>query len=203
MAACINWADIILLTGDLTHFGGADQADLVLSKLRAFDKRILAVAGNCDYPEVEQYLRRNELSLHGVVKEIDGIGFLGMGGSLPCPGKTPNEMGEYAIRDLLNGAVEAWSGQLPLILVSHQPPFGTKADDLGEGRHVGSRELRSFIERRRPIACFTGHIHEGRGVDRIGETWVANPGPAFGEHAARTDSASMPLRVEIASCRAR
>ncbi len=33
------------------------------------------------------------------------------------------------------------------------------------GRHVGSAAVRRFIERHRPLACFTGHIHEAAGMD--------------------------------------
>jgi len=43
-------------------------------------------------------------------------------------------------------------------------------------RHVGSREIRRFIEMGKPFLCITGHIHESRGVDEIGETRIVNPG---------------------------
>jgi Icc-related predicted phosphoesterase len=28
-----------------------------------------------------------------------------------------------------------------------------------------------------PLICFTGHIHEARGIDAIGRTKLINPGP--------------------------
>jgi hypothetical protein len=37
--------------------------------------------------------------------------------------------------------------------------------------------VREFIERRKPLVCFTGHIHEAPGIDTIGETRIVNPGP--------------------------
>ena len=36
--------------------------------------------------------------------------------------------------------------------------------------------LREFVEQYKPILVVTGHIHESKGVDKIGETTVLNPG---------------------------
>ena len=33
-----------------------------------------------------------------------------------------------------------------------------------------------FILEHKPLAVICGHIHEGRGVEKIGETTVINPG---------------------------
>lgn len=43
--------------------------------------------------------------------------------------------------------------------------------------HVGSKIIRKFIEDIQPLACFTGHIHEGKAIDTIGNTKIINPGP--------------------------
>ena len=40
---------------------------------------------------------------------------------------------------------------------------------------MGSKAVRAFIEQRQPLICFTGHIHEGVGVDQIGKTNIINP----------------------------
>ena len=47
------------------------------------------------------------------------------------------------------------------------------------GQHVGSTALRSFIDERQPTLVFCGHIHEGRGIDRLGATTVVNCGTAY------------------------
>ncbi len=52
------------------------------------------------------------------------------------------------------------------------------SDQVSPGVHVGSKVIRQFIERRQPLICFTGHIHEGIGIDHIGHTVVINAGPA-------------------------
>ncbi len=41
---------------------------------------------------------------------------------------------------------------------------------------AGPSAVRAFIESRRPDVAVVGHIHEGRGVDRVGDTLVLNAG---------------------------
>jgi Icc-related predicted phosphoesterase len=67
------------------------------------------------------------------------------------------------------------------IYVMHSPPLGTRLDLIEGGKSVGSRSIRTFIERNRPLLTLHGHIHEspklsGTYVDRIGETLSINPG---------------------------
>ena len=49
-------ADVVLLTGDLTHFGGRREAAEVVDAVRAHNPEVLAVAGNCDRPEAAAWL---------------------------------------------------------------------------------------------------------------------------------------------------
>ncbi len=61
-------------------------------------------------------------------------------------------------------------------MVSHQPPYDTINDQVSPGVHVGSNSIRKFIEEHQPLVCFSGHIHEGTGIDHIGNTAIVNPG---------------------------
>ena len=79
---------------------------------------------------------------------------------------------------------EADSGE-PLICVFHGPPYGTALDQIARGVHVGSRESRRFLERRRPALGLHGHIHEsptvsGRFAERLGPTVCVNAGQRMG-----------------------
>jgi len=170
-------ADVVLLVGDITHFGREREAQQVVDLIRSGNPRVLAVPGNCDYPDVEDYLIREGLSIHRRNAVLDGVGFVGVGGSLICPGRTPNEASEDDFEQYLAESVSELPPDVPLVLVAHQPPFETVNDMTNIGKHVGSRSVRGFIERHQPLICFTGHIHEGIGVDTIGETKVVNPGP--------------------------
>lgn len=67
------------------------------------------------------------------------------------------------------------------VWVLHSPPHGTGCDMIGGRAHVGSRAIRSYLERHGPPLALSGHIHESPRVsscwrDRVGRTVVVNPG---------------------------
>jgi Icc-related predicted phosphoesterase len=67
------------------------------------------------------------------------------------------------------------------VFVLHSPPHGTRCDMLGARAHVGSRAIRSFVDRRQPPLVLSGHIHESPRVsssyrDTVGRTVAVNPG---------------------------
>ena len=72
------------------------------------------------------------------------------------------------------------------VYVMHAPPFRTNLDVLYDGRPVGSRAIRQFIEQKQPYLTLHGHIHEapsrsGSCWDKIGHTVCINPGQATGD----------------------
>jgi len=77
--------------------------------------------------------------------------------------------------------------------VYHWPPFGSPTCWTGR-RHYGDTDLPAWIESYRPDLVLTGHVHEppfkpdGAWADRIGDTWVFNPGRQIGP---------VPAHVEI------
>lgn len=169
-------ADLVLLCGDITHFGHEHEMSTIVRQFRDHNQQVYAVSGNCDYADGERYLAREGISLTARIKEFGGYQITGLNGSLPCPGRTPQEFAEEEYEAILS-QIFTTTGK-PLILVSHQPPFGTLNDQVSPGFHVGSRSIRQFIEKVQPLICFTGHIHEGIAIDHIGNTTVVNPGPA-------------------------
>jgi hypothetical protein len=180
-------ADVVVIAGDITQFGRREAAGKAVGAVRERARRVLAVSGNCDRPEVEEYLQDEGLSLHGSHVVVDGVTFLGVGMSLPCPGTTPGETTEAGLGECLELAARGVEPGARVIVVSHEPPADTAADRAVEGRHVGSRSVRKFLERTQPLACLTGHIHESRGVSRVGRTVIVNPGPqARGSYALLT-----------------
>ncbi|MCP4750525.1 MAG: hypothetical protein GY866_06505 [Proteobacteria bacterium] len=176
----IKAADLVLLAGDITNFGRGKEMRKIIRRVREKNPRIFAVPGNCDFPEVESVLNEEDVGLHGQNRIVDGIGFIGLGASLPTPsGATPWEVSEDFFQEHLDKAVTNLPEGIPTILVSHQPPFDTVTDKVWSGAHVGSKVVREFIEKRQPMVCFTGHIHEGVGHDTIGDTRIVNPGALF------------------------
>ncbi|MHC5055009.1 MAG: metallophosphoesterase [Planctomycetota bacterium] len=191
-------ADVVVISGDVTQFGRRDAAERVIGAVRAYARRVLAVGGNCDHPDVEGYFNDEGVSLHGTRRVVEGVTFLGVGMSLPCPGATPGETTEEGLAGCLEVASRGVEPGARVIVVSHEPPAGTAADLVSGGRHAGSRSVREFIERTQPLACFTGHIHESRGVGLVGRTTVVNPGPqARGFYAlARVDEDGVTVELK-------
>jgi Icc-related predicted phosphoesterase len=73
--------------------------------------------------------------------------------------------------------------------VHHAPSAGSPTSWTGKG-DAGDECLRAWIERFQPDAVLSGHIHgapfyeKGSWVDRIGTTWVFNPGRQIGPYPA-------------------
>jgi uncharacterized protein len=79
-----------------------------------------------------------------------------------------------------------------LILNLHCPPYGTGLDEAPElgadlsiknaGQStvpVGSKAVRDAVKHYRPLVSLHGHIHESKGVARIGKTLAVNPGSLY------------------------
>jgi len=181
-------ADLIVLTGDLTNFGGAKEVKGVLDDVLQLNPNVLAQFGNLDRPEVNEYLEQLGLNLHGQARLVNKkVCLIGVGGSNFTPFHTPSEFSEEELqaigdracqqgRDYTSLGQQLHNRKIPQILVSHVPPHNTLVDRLHNGRHVGSKAIRSIIEQYQPDLCITGHIHEARGKDTIGRTRIYNPG---------------------------
>jgi len=141
-------ADLVIVTGDITHFGRDAAARQILDPILEKNSQVLAVTGNCDLPEVDLVLADRGINIHRSARVINGIGFVGIGGSLATPVSTLNETSEDEFRQYLEEAVSDLPPDLPLVLISHQPPWNTLCDRIGSGVHVGSRSVRQFIEDR-------------------------------------------------------
>jgi Icc-related predicted phosphoesterase len=177
--------DLVLLGGDLTHFRGTDVARRIIEEIRGAGAGVLAVCGNCDRPEIETYLEDEGIALDRTARLVGGATFVGLSGGLPFGG-CPYERSEQefaAACDEARVAAGAVAGNGPTILVSHQPPFGTRCDRVLRLKHVGSRSIRRLVEDLQPDLVLCGHIHESRGRDAIGETVVVNPGPWKSGHS--------------------
>ncbi len=79
------------------------------------------------------------------------------------------------------------------IWLYHWPPSGSPTCWTGR-RNYGDTDLVGWIEEHRPDMVLTGHVHEppfkpdGAWADRIGGTWIFNPG---------RQSGPVPTRIEI------
>ena len=205
----------VLLNGDLTLGGGVKQAERVLAAVRKRTLVCYAQIGNMDRPEITDYLEQGGNNLHGRAKELfPGVYAVGVGASPFTPFGTPSEFPESRLAEWLEQSLKEaetlWAEASPstlretprLVLVSHTPPQATACDRLHNGTPVGSSSVRAFIEEHQPDLCLCGHIHEAKGVDRLGKTVIINTGTlGSGGYAVLTrPTPNGPVVAELRSC---
>ena len=181
-------ADAVVFAGDFTEFGKYETALPAVKKLREMHDDIFCVLGNCDKGELFERLEDDGMNCERGIVYFGGLAFAGSGGGSKFTGTTPNERTEEELLSdfdvVKNAAFDAQGQWENLILVSHNPPKGILCDECAPNVHVGSALLYDFVVATKPLALVCGHIHEGRAIDKIGETVVVNPGPlAEGNYA--------------------
>lgn len=160
--------DLLVICGDFTTFGPASVAEAMLEGLKV---KCAAVPGNCDPDDVAQVIEKLSIALHGRREVIDGIPFIGIGGSPCCTHSTPREYEEDEIGSILEKIMVE-----RCVVVSHAPPYGMN-DLTKSGRRLGSVALAKYVDRFNPRLVLSGHVHEARNVLQKGRTFFANPGP--------------------------
>ena len=177
ISAELTSADVVLLSGDLTNFGGPRAVRQVIRAAQTYCPTVRALPGNLDQPETIAFLQTEQVSLHGEYQCYGEVAIYGCGGSNLTPFQTPLEYTDEILWQLLQQAVADVPPTPCQIMVCHTPPYATQLDRLVDGRPVGSPAVRQFIAEKQPHLCITGHIHESPGVDMIGRTKILNAGP--------------------------
>jgi Icc-related predicted phosphoesterase len=179
--------DFIIYCGDIAHYKYPYKTIHMLRSLTDIAKkynikRVMGVPGNIDilkhYIEFEAQ-ETMFTNLHEKVTEYQGYFFIGFGGSTITPLNTLLEYSEETIEERLTKIAESHlkTRSNRVVLVTHVPPYGTMCDKAFSGEHIGSRAIRKIIELYKPLAVFSGHVHESRCIDRIESTIILNPGP--------------------------
>jgi len=165
------------------------------AKLEGANVRCYVAPGNDDMFELDDLIRASKhvRLAEGQVVELDEHHeMITSGWSNFTPWHTYREEDE----DKLRARYEAMIGKLKNVKNSvfnlHAPPYGSTLDDAPEltadlrpkhaGRSlvpVGSHAARAVIEEHQPLLGLHGHIHEGKGTNRIGRTLCINPGSMY------------------------
>jgi len=168
----------IIITGDLTNKGSKRKAESILGKIVEVNPAVYAITGNMDTREIRSLLENKGMSIQARgIPLNERVGLAGVGCSLPTPFGTPSEVSEETLATWLKQAVADIRHLPRTLLATHNPPLNTVADRLSNGRHVGSKAIRQFIDHSQPEVVVTGHIHEAIGEERLQKTKLINPGP--------------------------
>jgi Icc-related predicted phosphoesterase len=172
-------ADALLLCGDLTDYGTAEEAHVLAEELSAVSVPIVAVLGNHDYqsgrPEVvsETLMRAGVRVLDGEPCEIEGVGIAGVKGFAGGFGRgSLGAWGEPAIKmfvqEALNEAMKLESAlaklRMPrrIALLHYSPIAGTVEGEPADiYAFLGSSRLEEPLLRYPVDAVFHGHAHRG------------------------------------------
>ena len=171
-------ADAVLFAGDFCECFKTETSKPVLQSLVKKHDEIYAVLGNCDEPDFIEELEDAGINAERTLNYTEGLAIIGSGGGSKFTGKTPNEREEddlIADFEILEQP-EFENDFSNVILISHNPPKDTVCDAVNPKLHAGSAKFRQLIETKKPLAVITGHIHEGVGTDKIGETVIMNSG---------------------------
>ena len=175
-------SDAVLFAGDFAACFKPETGKEALLQLCKKHDTIFAVLGNCDNEDFLEDLEEQDVCVEKTLVYHEGLAFAGAGGGTYFTGKTEFEREEQDIIadfNIVKNCVEEtgdkslWKN---LILICHNPPKGKTVDAVNENLHAGSELFAKYIEENQPLAVVCGHIHEGVGMEKIGETLVINPG---------------------------
>ena len=114
--------------------------------------------------------------------------------SNPTPWNSPRELPEDELYRKIHALADRLESPRTAIFNLHVPPYDSGLDTAMEldselrpvvksGRTheipVGSSAVRQLIEEFQPTLALHGHIHESRGITRIGQTVAINPGSDY------------------------
>ena len=126
---------------------------------------------------------------------LSAAGYYG-GHANPTPWHSPRELPEDELEEHLEDLVAGIDDPKRAVFNLHVPPIRTAIDrapaldetlkPIVRGGTVtmaaaGSQAVRNVIERHQPAVALHGHIHESRGVVKVGKTVCINPGSEYAE----------------------
>jgi Icc-related predicted phosphoesterase len=187
-----------LMVGKMREWMALAEERLGKTQVRCF-----VSPGNDDRFEIDGVLDSSKYVVNpeGRVVDIDGNHeMITLGYTNHTPWKSPREVGEDELARKISAMADKVKSMKTAIFNIHVPPIDTPIDQAPKidenlkqvisAGHVeiisaGSSACRRAITRYQPMLGLHGHIHESRGVVKLGRTLCANPGSEYGEGILR------------------
>jgi uncharacterized protein len=172
-------------------------------RLTPLGVKCFVTGGNDDRAEALEALQGGDGALvfcEGLAALVDEQHVMvSCGYSNPTPWNTPREVEEERLAEILDRAVAGVDDFTNAIFNFHSPPYDSTLDlcpkldtstypptPVFAGGQIafeaaGSTAVREAIERHQPLLGLHGHIHESRGVMKLGRSLCVNPGSEYGE----------------------
>jgi Icc-related predicted phosphoesterase len=170
--------------------------DMADGKLKGGDVPCILNGGNDDIWEIDDVIEASPCVsfAEGKVLELDGFHLVSMGWTNPTPWDTYREAPEDELAAKIEAVVAGVPDMERAIFNFHAPPYGSGLDLAPEldstlrpthggavVKAVGSTAVRDAIMKHQPMLSVHGHIHESRGIKRMGRTMAINPGSVYGD----------------------
>jgi len=186
----------------------SNWVDLAEERLKDTGIKCYVTGGNDDDEEVLTAIKRENtisfFSCEGMVVNIDDDHtMVSMGYSTLTPWKTPREVTDERLGEMLEQMISKVSDPSHAIFNFHDPPLDSSLDtcpmldwdkdppepifEAGQMvmKGAGSQSVRKAIEKHQPMLGLHGHIHESQSVAKLGRTTCINPGSEYGEGILR------------------
>ncbi len=178
--------------------------DIAEERLRGTGIRCYVQPGNDDPYEVDVAFRQSDLiqNVDGTLIQLDeDHEMISLGIANQTPWACPRDKTETELGTLIEQLASKLKNPTQAVFNLHVPPYDTNLDQAPEldanltpklsltGGFkivpVGSKAVRSAIEKYQPLLGLHGHIHESRAAQKIGKTMCINPGSEYGEGILR------------------
>jgi uncharacterized protein len=172
---------------------------LAEDRLRGTGISLYVMMGNDDEPSLRDVIRRSDVARdpEDVVVDLGGdFTMISCGWANKTPWNSPREMSEEDLLAHLEEHVAAVPDPKRSVFNLHVPPFASGLDQapalddtlkpvvtggMVMSVPVGSKAVRTILERYQPLVALHGHIHESRGEAKVGRTVCINPGSEYTE----------------------
>ncbi len=170
--------------------------DMADGKLKGGQIPCILNGGNDDIWEIDDIIESSPNVSFGEGKMLDLGGFhlVSMGWTNPTPWNTFREAPEEQLAVKIDAVVSQIPDMERAIFNFHAPPYGTGLDEApaldatmrpthggAMMKPVGSTAVRDAILAHQPMLSVHGHIHESRGIKKMGRTLAINPGSVYGD----------------------
>ena len=170
--------------------------DMADGKLRGGEIPCVVNGGNDDFFDIDPVLESSPCVTfaEGKVLDLDGFTMVSMGWTNPTPWNTLREAEEPELAAKIASVADQVPDMSRTIFNFHAPPYGTGLDEAPaldatlRPTHggavmapVGSTAVREAILQYQPLLSVHGHIHESKGIAKLGRTRAINPGSSYSD----------------------
>jgi Icc-related predicted phosphoesterase len=190
--------------GKLASQRVASWLQIADERLRGTGIKCFVQPGNDDPFEIDQVFKQSDFVKNvdeTVVMVDEDHEMVSVGAANQTPWHCPRDLPEEELSKRIETVIGQLKNPANAIFNLHVPPYDTNLDvapEIDENLtpklslaggfkmiSVGSKAVRSAIEKYQPLVGLHGHIHESRSAQKIGRTTCINPGSEYGEGVLR------------------